>query len=181
MDMAKINRVIVAVKQAMEENDINPQNGKRTTKATTKHLLCLFSTIEDVRMQRKIDYPLEYILLIAFLAILGNANTWAEIEDFGKSKERWLQKFLNVKKYGIPSHDTFRRVFGLIATSELQKIVVDLYGIVFTLMKLMMDTAFSALTEKKRMELAESIALQKARKSGTPRRCTFTTQQIRCV
>ena len=124
--MAKINRVIVAVKQAMEENDINPQNGKRTTKATTKHLLCLFSTIEDVRMQRKIDYPLEYILLIAFLAILGNANTWAEIEDFGKSKERWLQKFLNVKKYGIPSHDTFRRVFGLIATSELQKIVVDL-------------------------------------------------------
>ena len=113
--MAKINRFIVEVKQALEENDINPQNGKRTTKATTKHLLCLFSTIEDVRMQSKIDYPLEYILLIAFLAILGNANTCAEIEDFGKSKKRWLQKFINVKKYGIPlnctqenGHDDFR-------------------------------------------------------------------------
>ena len=81
--MAKINRVIVAIKKSMEENHVCPQNGKRTTKAATKNLLCLFSTIEDVRMQGKIDYPLEYILLIAFLAILGNANTWAEIEDFG--------------------------------------------------------------------------------------------------
>lgn len=124
--MAKINRTVVAIKNAMKENNLCPQKGKRTTKAATKSLLILFSTIEDVRMQGKIDYPLEYILLIAFLAILGSANTWAEIEDFGKSKKRWLQKFVNVKKYGIPSHDTFRRVFGLIATSELQDIIVDL-------------------------------------------------------
>ena len=59
--MAKINRVIVAIKKSMEENNVCPQKGKRTTKAATKNLLCLFSTIEDVRMQKKIDYPLGYI------------------------------------------------------------------------------------------------------------------------
>lgn len=124
--MAKINRTVVAIKKTLQESNIQPEKGKRTTKTVTKYLVCLFSTIGDVRMKNKIDYPLEYILLIAFLAILGNANTWQEIEDFGKSTSRWLQKFIDVNKYGIPSHDTFRRVFGLIETSELQGIVVDL-------------------------------------------------------
>ena len=124
--MSKINKTIIAIKKAMEENGVKPEKGKRTSKKTTKYLLSIFSTIDDVRLPGMIDYPLEYILLIAFLSVLGGANTWQEMEDFGNAMKKWLKKFINVKKHGIPSHDTFRRVFGLISTKQLQDIIVDI-------------------------------------------------------
>lgn len=70
-----------------------------------------------------IDYPLEEIILIAFLAVLGNASNWAEMERFGRHKERWLKKFITLKN-GTPSHDTFRRVFSLIDTKQLQDVTI---------------------------------------------------------
>lgn len=63
-------------------------------------------------------------MLIAFLAVLGNASTWSEMEQFGHAKERWLKKFIKLKN-GIPSHDTFRRVFSLIDSEQLQKATVE--------------------------------------------------------
>ena len=124
--MAKINRTIVALKEALKSGDLKPERGKRTSKRTTSFLLRLFSTVEDVRTQKMIEYPLEYIILIAFLAVLGSANTWQEIADFGNAKKEWLKKFIDVDKYGIPSHDTFCRVFGLIETAQLQDIIVNI-------------------------------------------------------
>ena len=124
--MAKINSTVVAIKESLETQGIPPQKGKRTTRKTAKYLLRLFALIDDSRIKGMTDYPLEYILLIAFLAVLGNANTWQEIEDFGKAKAAWLGKFLDVKKYGIPSHDTFRRVFGIIDTGQMQAMMVSL-------------------------------------------------------
>ena len=123
--MAKINRTIVTIKSVLENNGVKQAEGKRTTKRITRKLLSLFSLVDDPRIKGMVDYPLEYILLIAFLSVLGCANTWQEMEDFGKSKSAWLGKFMDVKKYGIPSHDTFRRVFGIIETRQLQGIVVD--------------------------------------------------------
>ena len=69
-------------------------------------------------------YPLAEILLVTFLAVLANASTWAEVAQFGVEKQRWLRKFLRLKN-GIPSHDTFFRVFSLIDTDTLQKATVD--------------------------------------------------------
>ena len=60
------------------------------------------------------------------MAILGNANTWQEIYGFCVSSSKWLKKYLPIEKYGIPSHDTFNRVFGLIEHSQLQQIVVNI-------------------------------------------------------
>ena len=57
-----------------------------------------------------ISYPLIEIILIAFLAVLGNASTWVEMEEFGHAKEHWLKKLIKLKN-GIPSHDTFRRYY----------------------------------------------------------------------
>ena len=70
------------------------------------------------------DYPLVEVILIAFLAILANASTWEEIAEFGRSKQRWLKKFVRLKN-GIPSHDTFRRVFSLVNTDTLQTVTVE--------------------------------------------------------
>ena len=72
-----------------------------------------FSVIQDPRLERKKDHLLTEILIIAVLAMLCGAERFTDFEDFGKAKETWLRTFLRLPG-GIPSHDTFRRVFMLI-------------------------------------------------------------------
>lgn len=130
--MAKINRFISTYTDVLKGLDI-PVGQGLPPGAVIHRFLRIFQKIDDSRIQAMIDYPLEEIILIAFLAVLGNASTWTDMERFGKKKQRWLKKFLRLKN-GIPSHDTFRRVFSLIDTAQLQKAVVtflmdDLYAI----------------------------------------------------
>ena len=70
----------------MSSDGVELQKGARTTKKTTRYLLKLFSLIDDPRVPGMIDYPLDYIILIAFLSVLAGANTWMEIQDFGNAK-----------------------------------------------------------------------------------------------
>jgi predicted transposase YbfD/YdcC len=84
--------------------------------ASSIHPLSLsehFSVISDPRLERKKDHLLCEILIIAVLAMLCGAEHFTEFEDFGKAKEVWLRTFLRLPG-GIPSHDTFRRLFMLI-------------------------------------------------------------------
>lgn len=120
--MAKINHFIASYSDAITELDI-PINAATPPKAVIRRFLRILKNVDDSRIPAMIDYPLEEIILIAFLAVLGNASTWNEMELFGKSNLRWLKKFLKIKN-GIPSHDTFRRVFALIDTVQLQNVTV---------------------------------------------------------
>lgn len=117
--MAKINRFIASYTDALLGLDIHIGEGL-PPKAVIRRFLRIFKEVDDSRVRSMIDYPLEEIILIAFLAVLGNASTWADMERFGRSKQHWLKKFLRLKN-GTPSHDTFRRVFSLIDTGQLQK------------------------------------------------------------
>jgi hypothetical protein len=69
-----------------------------------------FAQLEDPRDERKRKDPLMNIITIAILGVLGGADTWVDIERYGKSKREWLGTFLDLSN-GIPSHDTFGRVF----------------------------------------------------------------------
>lgn len=60
------------------------------------------------------------ILIIAICAVICGADGWSDIELFGKNKKAWLKTFLALPK-GIPSHDTFGRVFAKIKPEEFQK------------------------------------------------------------
>ncbi len=53
---------------------------------------------------------LKDILVIAILAVIGGAEGWEDIENYGLAKQQWLQQFLALP-HGIPSDDTFRRLF----------------------------------------------------------------------
>ena len=53
------------------------------------------------------------IIIIAILAVICGADSWVEIEEFGIQKEEWLKKFLKFQN-GIPSHDTFGRIFSIL-------------------------------------------------------------------
>jgi predicted transposase YbfD/YdcC len=66
--------------------------------------------LPDPRRKRNQRHELIDILLIAVCAVLGGANTWEQIAAFGVAKRDWFATFLDLPN-GIPSHDTFYRVF----------------------------------------------------------------------
>jgi len=59
------------------------------------------------------------ILIIAICAIICGADSWAAVEEFGKAKEDWFRRFLELPN-GIPSHDTFTNVFRKLASREFE-------------------------------------------------------------
>jgi len=69
-----------------------------------------FKTLTDPRVDRTKDHDLIDILVIAICALLCAAESFNDMEDFGKAKEDWFRTFLKLRN-GIPSHDTFNRVF----------------------------------------------------------------------
>ncbi len=120
--MSKICRPILEYREVIKATGITLDEYAPPTKIM-RRFIRLFREVEDVRIKAMTDYPLEEILVIAFLAVLGNASGWNEIEDFGNDHHKWLKKFLKLEN-GIPSHDTFRRVFSLIDPEQLQRATV---------------------------------------------------------
>ena len=64
--------------------------------------------LRDPRLNRRKRHLLGDILTIAICAVIAGANTWPDIETFGRKRLDWLQRFLELPN-GIPSHDTFER------------------------------------------------------------------------
>jgi predicted transposase YbfD/YdcC len=79
-----------------------------------------FGHLTDPRIERTKEHKLIDIVIIAICAIIAGADGWVAIEAFGHAKEKWLRTFLDLPN-GIPSHDTFGRVFGLLAPSEFEQ------------------------------------------------------------
>jgi predicted transposase YbfD/YdcC len=69
-----------------------------------------FKQVDDPRCTYLNDHPLINILTIALCAMIAGAESWTDVANFGKQKIDWLNKYLDLKN-GIPSHDTFGRVF----------------------------------------------------------------------
>jgi predicted transposase YbfD/YdcC len=82
-----------------------------------------FSDIKDKRVERTKKHQLTDILVIAILAIIAGAKGWEDIENYGISKQKWLEEFLALPN-GIPSDDTFRRVFEFIDPEALHRCFV---------------------------------------------------------
>lgn len=78
----------------------------KITSTIEKH----FSELEDPRTIHLNNHPLINILTIALGAIIAGAENWTDIENFGQQKAGWLGQFLDLSN-GVPSHDTFGRVF----------------------------------------------------------------------
>src|SRR5918997_6115390 len=76
-------------------------------------LTACFVGLADPRATRRCDHRLIDILVIAVCAVIACAESWEAIELYGRSKQAWLETFLALPN-GIPSHDTFRRVFMLL-------------------------------------------------------------------
>jgi len=79
-----------------------------------------FAEIDDPRIDRSKDHLLIDILIIAILAVICGADGWVGIEIYSKAKYDWLKTFLTLPQ-GIPSHNTFGRVFARLDPKQLQQ------------------------------------------------------------
>ena len=83
-------------------------------------ILSHFSSIEDPRLDRTKEHSLINIIVIAICAVVCGADSFTEIEVFGNAAKAWLSNVLDLKN-GIPSHDTFGRVFSMIDPEEFKR------------------------------------------------------------
>ena len=80
----------------------------------------IFSSLPDPRIERCKRHGLSDIIYITIVAILCGADDWEDIEAFGLAREEWFSSFLKLPN-GIPSHDTFNRVFARLDPQALQQ------------------------------------------------------------
>src|SRR6516225_8867179 len=79
-----------------------------------------FDDLADPRREQGRIHHLDEIVFIATCAVLCGADTWVQIAGYAHSKLDWLRTFLTLPG-GVPSHDTFRRVFCLVEPLQFQK------------------------------------------------------------
>ncbi len=82
-------------------------------------ILAYFAELDDPRIEKNRKHPLINVVSIAVLGVICGADTWVDIERYGKAKREWLRTFLDLKN-GIPSHDTFGRVFRWLDAEQFQ-------------------------------------------------------------
>jgi len=83
-----------------------------------------FADLIDPRVERSRRHELLDIIGIAICAVISGAESWTAVEAYGYAKQDWLAQFLRLPN-GIPSHDTFRRVFCLLDPEAFQRSFAD--------------------------------------------------------
>src|SRR3954463_13539138 len=76
-----------------------------------------FASLTDPRVERTRLHPLQSILVVALCAIICGAEDWDSVAQYGRSKRAWFEEFVDLP-HGIPSHDTFGRVFAALDPTE---------------------------------------------------------------
>lgn len=90
------------------------------TQSKMPSLLEYFADLPEPRIERCKKHALLDIIAIAILASICGAEHFTEMEEFGIRKQTWLKTFLELKN-GIPTHDTFARVFAALKPSAFQE------------------------------------------------------------
>jgi predicted transposase YbfD/YdcC len=90
--------------------------------AIPKGALDCLESVADPRVNRGKRHKLSDVLVIALCGFLAGCEGWVDVELFGISKQKWFEKFLDLPN-GIPSHDTFGRVFALLDPEQLARVL----------------------------------------------------------
>jgi predicted transposase YbfD/YdcC len=131
MDIAKEGHMstlatpLLEIREVLKGIQIESTDGKMP-KAVLKRFIHCIDQVSDPRKEGMIEYPLTYVIVLAFLSVLGGADGWSEICAFSLSYKTKLNGIIpGYKAYKIPSDDTFRRVMGLFKPEEFQRAVTE--------------------------------------------------------
>jgi predicted transposase YbfD/YdcC len=97
---------------------------KGTAMLPETSILAYFAELDDPRIDKNQKHPLMNVVSIAILGVICGADTWVDIERYGQAKQAWLGTFLDLRN-GIPSHDTFGRVFRWLDAEQFQARFID--------------------------------------------------------
>ncbi len=96
----------------------HPENtAQHESQLAKASLIAHFASMRDPRIDRRKDHDLIDILVMAVCCLLCGGEGFNDMEDFGKAKYEWFKTFLRLRN-GIPSHDTFNRVFAALEPKE---------------------------------------------------------------
>ncbi|MEZ9819284.1 transposase family protein, partial [Shewanella sp. 10N.286.45.A1] len=83
-----------------------------------KPLVEYLDSLDDPRLESKCSHVLSEVVFMATCAMMCGFDTWTEISLFAQEREKWFKKWLS-QRGGIPSHDTFNRVFAILPPDSL--------------------------------------------------------------
>src|SRR3990170_5502092 len=90
----------------------------------TMNLPDYFKAVTDPRVSGRIKHKLIDIIGIAIIAVIAECDEWEDVADWARSKQEDLKKHFELPN-GIPSHDTFERVFSLINPKEFERCFIQ--------------------------------------------------------
>lgn len=93
--------------------------------ATTPVIFTTFESLPDPRGEgRNKKHSLHEMIVVALCATIAGADSWTDVEQFGNQKVDWFRSFLGLD-HGVPSHDTFGRVFAALDTNAFNVALQD--------------------------------------------------------
>lgn len=121
--MGKHQDLFVRIALALPAMGELRSGAKVSRKVIDRFVYIIRTQVDDPRQAGKLEYPLYEIIVLTFFAILGGADTFSAVAACCKYKEKFFRKFLPLE-HGMPSHDTFNRVFSLIDVGQLEDALV---------------------------------------------------------
>jgi len=94
------------------------------TKRADGSLTVHFADLEDPRHAINQRHPLINLIVIAVCAVICGADSFTEMEEFGKQRKSWLRQFLDLSN-GIPSHDTFNQFFARLNSEAFERCLLS--------------------------------------------------------
>jgi hypothetical protein len=122
-DGTSFKGVFMEIREALNALGGWKLQGKAGKKVINRFVSIIDEGLDDPRVKGKVSYPLSEIIVLTFFAVLGGALTFQDIEAMCTYKEKYFRKFLPLKA-GIPSHDTFNRVFSLLDMDQFNDVLL---------------------------------------------------------
>lgn len=95
-------------------------------------LVSRLEALDDPRQAGKVTFPLVEMSMVAVAGIIADCDGWEDVADFGRDRLEWLRQFLPFE-HGVPSHDTFGRLFSVVDVESLEACLADWVAETFTL------------------------------------------------